>query len=118
MTQPFSDADISGEDRAFTVDQVMNVTDPSEAFVPPLTTAEEVDNARLETLTRYQRLSDLLEEAIERKDAAQRDINQLREAMALWEPIHNRLVHGPPRRTRTDDDTGEGPVGLPLEDDG
>jgi len=94
--------DITDDDRPFTVDQLLNVQD-TEPQVPELTVEEQIDNARLETLTRYQRVSDLLDEAIERRDAAQDDINRLREAMALWEPIHNRLVNGPPRRARSDE---------------
>ena len=56
--------------------------------------------ARTNALSAYELLEDLLAEALHKRKAAQEDINDLREAMVVWEPIHNRLSNGPARRPR------------------
>ena len=94
----FSDADISGTERAFTVDDVM--TAPEEPWVPELTIEEQIVAAKAKTLVEHANLDMLLIQAIARKEEAQDDINRLREAMVIWETIQSRLVHGPARRHR------------------
>lgn len=96
----FGDADISGNERTFTVEQVMEATE-STPWVPELTVEEKIIAAKAVGLQEAERLKVALEEAVARRDAAQADINLLREAMVLWEPIENRLTNGPTQRTRT-----------------
>ncbi len=99
----FSDADISGTERAFTVDDVMAT--PEEPWVPELTIEEQIVAAKAKALIEHANLDTLLIQAIARKEQAQEDINRLREAMIIWEPIQSRLVNGPARRQRDETPT-------------
>tara|TARA_R110000744_G_scaffold57533_1_gene120799 strand:+ start:308 stop:658 length:351 start_codon:yes stop_codon:yes gene_type:complete len=100
----FSDADISSDEREFTVDQILASQEPEPDNQEPLSVQLSVEaqivQARTNALSAYELLEDLLSAAISKREAAQKDINDLREAMIVWEPIHNRLANGPARRPR------------------
>jgi AAA+ superfamily predicted ATPase len=100
----FSDADISSDEREFTVDQILASQEPESDNQEPLPVQLSVEaqivQARTNALSAYELLEDLLAEALHKRKAAQEDINDLREAMVVWEPIHNRLSNGPARRPR------------------
>jgi 5'-deoxynucleotidase YfbR-like HD superfamily hydrolase len=104
--EAYSQADISNDYREYTVDEVMNNAESShenqvqEEWVPSLTVKQEIAAAKTSAIRVHDQLAELLRQALVRKEEAQNDINNLREAMIVWEPIHSRLMNGPIRRNR------------------
>lgn len=88
-------AEVLGDDAGtFTAWHRLGVTD----------TAECVDRGRQVALDTYEVIQAELARLRSERDAIAEEIRQMVEAEALWQPIVNRLMHGPATRKREDGD--------------
>jgi len=104
-----SNIDIAETPREFTVDEIMSTVEPTTDQTSTSQNHESpigfIKSIKDKTLKNAETLDQLLADAIAQRDALQAEINELREAKALWGPIQDRLLNGPHRRRPTEETT-------------